>query len=150
MEFNSGSPRRNSGFTLIETLVVIVIIAVLATLVAPSIFRHVGAAKDATARTQIEMLGAALDSYRLDNGRYPTTDQGLEALWSRPSRDPVPPGWKGPYLRKEVPADPWDRPYLYRSPGTETSMGYELLSYGADGKAGGEGEDADILSWKAK
>jgi general secretion pathway protein G len=150
MRCNRGSAQGSSGFTLIEILVVIVIIAVLATLVAPSIFRHVGAAKDATARTQIEMLGAALDSYRLDNGRYPTTDQGLEALWSRPSRDPVPPGWKGPYLRKEVPADPWDRSYLYRSPGTETSMGYELLSYGADGKAGGEGEDADILSWKAK
>lgn len=150
MQSTPGSARKSSGFTLIEILVVIVIIAVLATLVAPSIFRHVGAAKDATARTQIEMLGAALDSYRLDNGRYPTSDQGLEALWSRTSRDPVPTGWKGPYLRKEVPADPWSRPYVYRSPGTESSTGYDLLSYGADGKAGGEGEDADILSWKAK
>ncbi|HEV8356848.1 MAG TPA: type II secretion system major pseudopilin GspG [Gemmatimonadales bacterium] len=138
------------GFTLLELLVVIVVIAILATLVAPNVFRHVGAAKDATARTQIEMLGAALDAYRLDTGRYPVSEQGLEALWTRPSRDPLPANWRGPYLRKEAPADPWDRPYIYRSPGTESSTGYDLLSYGADGKAGGEGDAADILSWKNK
>jgi general secretion pathway protein G len=139
---------RHRGFTLIEILVVIVIIAVLATLVAPNVFRHVGAAKDATARTQIEMIGAALDAYRLDNGRYPTAEQGLDGLWTRPARDPAPMNWRGPHLTKEPPADPWGRPYLYRAPGTESRSGYDLLSYGADGKAGGEGEDADILSWK--
>ena len=137
-----------SGFTLIEILVVIVVIAILASLVAPSVFQHVGTAKDATARSQIEMLGAALDAYRLDNGRYPTTDQGLDALEQAPGSDPRPTSWKGPYLRKEVPMDPWKHPYVYRSPGVESGRGYDLLSYGADGKAGGEGEDADILSWK--
>jgi general secretion pathway protein G len=139
-----------AAFTLLELLVVIVVIAVLATLVAPNVFRHVGAAKDATARTQIEMLGAALDAHRLDTGRYPTSEQGLGALWTRPMREPVSPNWKGPYLRKEVPTDPWDRAYVYRSPGTASGTGYDLLSYGADGKAGGEGDDADILSWKGK
>src|SRR3954463_12380703 len=97
------APRiRRSGFTLIEILVVIVVIAILATLVAPNIFQHVGAAKDATARSQIEMLGAALDAYRLDNGRYPSTEQVLGALWEKPTIDP-PANLKAPYLRKPVP-----------------------------------------------
>lgn len=137
-----------AGFTLIEMLVVIVVIAVLATLVAPNVFRHVESAKDATARSQIEMLGAALDAYRLDNGRYPTTQQGLDALWREPSLDPRPRAWRGPYLRKDVPLDPWGRPYVYRSPGERTTLGYELLSLGADGQPGGENEDADITSWE--
>src|SRR5439155_25026975 len=100
-----GPSRRRTGFTLIEILVVIVVIAILATLVAPNVFQHVGAAKSATAKSQIEMLGAALDAYRLDNGSYPTSQQGLEALWTRPAVDP-PANWRGPYLRKPVPADP--------------------------------------------
>src|SRR6267154_2764253 len=96
---------RVQGFTLIEVLVVIVVIAVLAGMVAPNVFKHVGEAKNVTAHSQIEMLGAALDSYRLDNGRYPTTGQGLAALWSAPVQDPRPPSWRGPYLRKDVPLD---------------------------------------------
>ena len=135
------------GFTLIEILVVIVVIAILATLVAPNVFQHVGAAKDATAKSQIEMLGAALDAYRLDNGRYPTTEQGLVALWEKPTIDP-PLNWKAPYLRKPVPSDPWGRAYVYLFPGQVNTQGYDLVSYGADGKAGGEGEDADVTSWK--
>jgi len=138
---------RRSGFTLIEILVVIVVIAILATLVAPNIFQHVGAAKSATAKSQIEMLGAALDAYRLDNGRYPTTEQGLAALWEKPTIDP-PQNWRAPYLRKPVPPDPWERPYIYLSPGQVNPQGYDLLTYGADGKPGGENEDADIMSWK--
>src|SRR5688572_25634732 len=98
--------RRRGGFTLIEVLVVIVVIAILATLVAPNIFRNVSDARTATARTQIESFGAALDSYRLDNGTYPTTQQGLDALWQRPAVNP-PANWKQPYLRKAVPRDPW-------------------------------------------
>ncbi|HEX4684757.1 MAG TPA: type II secretion system major pseudopilin GspG [Gemmatimonadaceae bacterium] len=139
--------RRRSGFTLIEILVVIVVIAILATLVAPNIFQHVGAAKDATAKSQIEMLSAALDAYRLDNGHYPSTEQGLNSLWEKPTIDP-PPNWRGPYLRKPVPPDPWQRPYIYLFPGQQNVNGYDLLSYGLDGKPGGDGEDADITSWK--
>ena len=137
-----------SGFTLIEILVVIVVIAVLAGMVAPNVFKHVGEAKNVTAHSQIEMLGAALDSYRLDNGRYPTTAQGLAALWSAPSQDPRPAGWRGPYLRKDVPLDPWGRPYIYKAPGEQNPGGYDLVSLGADGQPGGEGEAADVVSWK--
>ena len=140
-------PASRSGFTLIEILVVIVVIAILATLVAPNVFRHVGSAKDATARSQIEMFGAALDAYRLDNGRYPSSEQGLEALWREPLGDPRPTNWRGPYLRKEVPLDPWDHAYIYKAPGVVNPTGYDLLSYGADGAEGGEGENADITSW---
>ena len=136
------------GFTLIELLVVIVVLGVLATLVAPNVFRHVGSAKEATARAQIEMLGAALDAYRLDTGRYPTTEQGLGALWQQPSIEPRALNWRGPYLRKPVPSDPWGTPYLYRAPGTESGTGYDLASLGADGKVGGMGENADVVSWK--
>ena len=135
---------RRSGFTLIEILVVIVVIAILATLVAPNIFQHVGAAKDATAKSQIEMLGAALDAYRLDNGRYPSTEQGLNALWEKPTIDP-PANWRNPYLRKPVPLDPWGRPYIYASPGTRNASGYDLSTLGRDGKSGGTGEDADLI-----
>lgn len=139
---------RSTGFTLIELLVVIVVIGVLAALVGPNVFRHVGAAKDAAARSQIEMLGAALDAYRLDSGRYPTTQQGLAALWTEPSAEPRSSNWRGPYLRKEVPLDPWQHPYVYRSPAEASRNPYDLLSYGEDGRAGGEQDAADIVSWK--
>jgi general secretion pathway protein G len=136
-----------AGFTLIEILVVIAVLAMLAALVAPNVFQHVGTARDATARSQIELLGAALDAYRLDNGRYPSTDQGLEALQSAPNVEPFPTNWRGPYLRKAVPADPWGNPYIYISPGEINPRGYDLLSLGADGQPGGEGDDADVVSW---
>jgi general secretion pathway protein G len=139
--------RARRGFTLIEILVVIVVIAILATLVAPNIFQHVGAAKSATAKSQIEMLGSALDAYRLDNGHYPTTQQGLGALWEMPTVD-APTNWRGPYLRKPVPLDPWNAAYIFISPGQVNPNGYDLISYGADGKPGGTGEDADINSWQ--
>lgn len=138
----------SAGFTLIEILVVIVVIAVLASLVAPNVFTHVGEAKNVTARSQIEMLGAALDAYRLDNGRYPTTAQGLAALWQSPTQDPRPSSWKGPYLRKEVPLDPWGRAYAYMCPGEHNTAGYDLVSLGSDGQQGGDGEAGDIVSWK--
>lgn len=139
---------RRGGFTLIEIMVVVAVIAVLGALVAPNVFRHLGAAKEATARAQMEAIGAALDSYRLDNGRYPTTEQGLEALWEPPTRPPVPQNWRGPYLQKAIPLDPWGNPYVYQSPGQFSRMGYDLMSYGADGQPGGEGEDADIGNWE--
>jgi len=141
---------RSAGFTLIEMLVVLLVISVLAGLVGPMVFRNVGDAKSQAARAQIELLGLALDAYRLDNGQYPTTEQGLAALWREPTAPPVPSRWRGPYTRKEIPMDPWDRPYAYRSPGTEMPTGYDLLSLGRDGQPEGDDEDADIKSWEAR
>jgi general secretion pathway protein G len=143
-----GRRGRREAFTLIEILVVIVVIAILATLVAPNVFQHVGAARESTARSQIEMLGAALDAYRLDGGQYPTTEQGLAALQAAPASGPAPISWRGPYLRKAIPNDPWGRPYTYRSPGEANPAGYDLVSYGADGQPGGADDNADILSWR--
>ncbi len=142
------APKGRDGFTLIEVLVVIVIITALAALVAPNVFRHLAASNDAAARSQIEMLGAALDAYRMDNGRYPSTGQGLNALWTEPTGEPSPRNWRGPYLRRAVPLDPWGNPYAYVSPGIVNPNGYDLVSFGADGQPGGVGEDADILSWE--
>ena len=138
---------RRAGFTLIEVLVVVVMIAILATLVAPNVFRHVGGAKRSTARSQVEMIGAALDAFRLDVGRYPTASEGLEALNTAPAGGSAP-GWNGPYLRKKVPLDPWNRAYVFRSPGEVDPAGYDLLTLGADGRPGGEGEAADVTSWE--
>jgi general secretion pathway protein G len=136
------------GFTLIEILVVITVIGLLAALVGPRILGRVSEAKSATAKAQLEMLSLALDNYRLDNGSYPTTEQGLAALQEKPSRDPAPLNWRGPYLKRNIPADPWGRPYLYRSPGEHDPGGSDLSSLGKDGQPGGEGEDGDITSWK--
>jgi len=133
-----------NGFTLIELIVVMIILGLLAALVVPNYFERVGQAKQKTAKTQIELFGTALDSFRLDVGRYPTTSEGLEALIKPPSDAE---GWNGPYLKKEeIPLDPWRHPYQYRSPGEHGD--YDLFSYGADNAEGGEGEDADIVSWK--
>ena len=145
---DSGIMRNHRGFTLVEILVVIVIIAVIATLVAPNVFRHVGRARGTTARAQIEMLAGAVEAYRMDNDLFPTTEQGLAALRAVPSTDPRPRDWRGPYLRRGVPVDPWGRPYLYRSPGVINPDEYDLVSLGRDGREGGTGEDADILGWK--
>jgi general secretion pathway protein G len=136
------------GFTLIEILVVIIVLGLLAALVGPRILGRVSEAKSATARTQIELLGVALDNYRLDNGSYPTTEQGLAALQEVPTREPIPLNWRGPYLKKAVPLDPWGRPYIYKSPGEHTPSAYDLATLGRDGQPGGEDEDADITSWK--
>lgn len=130
------------GFTLIELLVVVIIIGLLAALVGPRLFGRVGKSKQAAAQAQIELFGVALDNFRLDVGRYPTTEEGLQALQANPGHD----GWDGPYLKKEIPLDPWGRPYIYRSPGEHGE--YDLVSYGADGAPGGEGENADIVSWQ--
>lgn len=137
--------RASAGFTLIEILVVVVVIAILATLVAPNVFQHVGTARETTARSQVEMLGAALDAYRLHTGRYPSTQEGLAALWTRPATAPA--TWRGPYLRKSLPLDPWGNAYEYASPGEVNRDGYDLRALGADGRRGGEGEDADVTSW---
>jgi general secretion pathway protein G len=132
--------RSARGFTLIELLVVIIVLGLLAGLVGPRIVGHVSEAKSTTARTQIDLLGVALDSYRLDNGSYPSIEQGLTALRERPTREPVPSNWRGPYLRKAVPLDPWGRPYIYRVQSSE----FELQTLGRDGRPGGDGEDKDV------
>jgi general secretion pathway protein G len=136
--------RQRSGFTLLELVVVIIVLGLLAGIVAPQIINRLSEAKSTTARTQIELLSVALDGYRLDNGSYPTTEQGLAALREKPTRAPVPANWRGPYLRKGVPLDPWGRAYLYRAPGEKNPGAFDLESLGRDGKAGGEGEDADV------
>lgn len=140
-------PRGHAGFTLLELIVVIAIIAALASVVAPSVFQHVGDANVNAARSQIEIFGLALDSYRLHNGTYPTSEQGLDALRTMPTEPPVPRNWRGPYLRRPVPLDPWQRPYRYESPGRQNPDRYDLYTLGRDGEVGGEGEDADITSW---
>lgn len=134
-----------SGFTLIEMMVVLAIIGTLAMLVGPSILRNVGDANVTAARTQIETFAVALDAYRLDVGSYPTTEEGLSALRVQPLGGR--PGWRGPYLRKAVPFDPWGRPYVYAAPGVHNPDSYDLYTLGRDGLPGGEGEGADITSW---
>jgi general secretion pathway protein G len=123
------------------------VIAILASLVTPMVFRNVGDAKSATAQTQIEALGLALDAYRLDNDAYPSTAQGLDALRHPPAGDPAPRNWRGPYLKKSVPLDPYGRAYIYKSPGEANRESYDLSTLGRDGRSGGEGEDADVTSW---
>jgi general secretion pathway protein G len=135
---------RSSGFTLIELLVVIVVISVLAGLVGPLVFRNVGDAKVSAAKAQIELFSLALDQYRLDNDYYPLSAQGLDALRTAPAGEPAPRNWRGPYLRKPVPLDPWGHPYVFVSPGLRNPTSFDLLSYGRDGQPGGTGEDADI------
>ncbi len=137
------------GFTLIELLVVITVIAILAGLVGPMVFRNVGDAKVSAAHAQIELFALALDQYRLDNDFYPATAQGLAALRERPPGEPEARNWRGPYLRKAIPLDPWGRPYSYKSPGDLNVDGYDLLSLGRDGQPGGTGEDADVTSWES-
>lgn len=136
-------PWRIKGFTLIELLIVIIIIGLLAALVGPRLFGKVSTAKQKAAKAQIELFGTALDALRLDIGRYPTTEEGLRALREKPSGME---GWKGPYLPKEIPKDPWGRDYVYKCPGEHGE--YDLISYGLDGVEGGEGENQDIVSWK--
>jgi general secretion pathway protein G len=134
---------RNAGFTLLELLVVMVIIGLLASYVAPRFFQQVGKSEVKTARAQIDAFDKALATYRLDAGHYPNTEQGLKSLVERPSDEPK---WGGPYLAKAVPLDPWGHPYLYRQPG-DAGHDYELLSYGKDGQRGGSGENADLSVW---
>lgn len=133
---------RTRGFTLLELLVVMVILGLLAGFVAPKYFAQVGKSEVKVARSQIEALEKALDMYRLETGRLPTTEQGLEALVARPQTEPK---WGGPYLKKAVPRDPWGRPYVFKSPGEHGD--YDLYSLGKDGRPGGEGESADITNW---
>ena len=135
--------RKRSAFTLIELLVVIVIMALLASLVAPKLFGKLDDAKVKTAYNQIQMLSTALDTFRLDVGRYPTTQEGLKVLWAKESDIK---NWNGPYLPKKVDKDSWGNPYHYKRPGSNKHE-YDLFSYGSDGKEDGSGTAADISVW---
>lgn len=129
------------GFTLLELLVVIVIIGLLAAYVGPKYFAQLGKSEITVTKAQIEAFEKALDTYRLDSGRYPSSEEGLAALVTKPTSALK---WNGPYLKKDPPLDPWGHVYLYKSPGSKGD--YEILSYGKDGQPGGAGEDADITN----
>lgn len=136
-------PAKQPGFTLVELLLVLVIVGLLAALVGPTLYQRIKPAKETAARAQIENFATALDNFMIDVGRYPSTQEGLRALRTKPE---VAEKWNGPYLKKEIPNDPWGHPYLYREPGR--SGGYEIVSWGADGREGGEEDNADINSWE--
>lgn len=135
--------KNRQGFTLIELLIVMVILGLLAALVGPRLFGHTGKARQKTAKSQISLFETAIDAYRLETGKFPTTEQGLNALRVKPHGVEK---WDGPYLPKEVPLDPWGNPYNYRCPSEHSD--YEIVSFGADGAPGGEDENLDIVSWK--
>ena len=138
--------RRNGGFSFIEVMIVVVILAILATLLIPRVMGRTEDAKRAAAKAQIANIESALQLYKLDNGNVPSTEQGLRALVERPMAGPPAPNWKaGGYLPK-VPADPWGFPYKYTTPSTQGGE-FEIISFGADGTQGGEGKNADIVSW---
>jgi general secretion pathway protein G len=132
----------SSGFTLVELIVVVIIIGLLAGLVLPQFIRQEEKAKLKATQAQIELLGTALDTFRLDVGRYPSTEEGLQALRQKPGTLDR---WDGPYLKKDLPLDPWGKPYMYKSPGDHGP--YDIVSYSADGAPGGEGDNRDIVSW---
>jgi general secretion pathway protein G len=132
-----------AGFTLIELIVVVMIIGLLAGLVAPQFMKQSERAEAKTAKAQIELFGTALDTFRLDVGRYPTSQEGLAALMQKPGGADR---WDGPYLKKDLPPDPWGKPYIYKSPGDHGV--YDIISYGADGAPGGDGNNRDITSWE--
>jgi len=136
--------KRHQGFTLIELLVVLVILGLLASVAGPKVMNYLGGAKSDTARLQIEEFGATLDLYKLETGRYPSSQEGLQALVQQPSGVA---GWNGPYLKKKsIPKDPWGNEYRYVSPGQHGN--YDIISLGADNKEGGEGDNRDINSWE--
>jgi general secretion pathway protein G len=128
-----------------ELLIVLVIIGLLAALVGPTLYQRIKPARESAARAQIENFGTALDSFFIDTGRHPTSQEGLKALRTKPEGLER---WNGPYLKKEIPQDPWGNAYVYRMPGR--NGGYEIVSYGADGREGGEGDNSDINSWESK
>jgi len=144
---NSANNRQElRGFTLIEVMVVIVIIGVLAALIVPKVMSRPDEARATAARTDIASIKQALNLYKLDNHRYPNTEQGLQALVKKPTVSPIPENWKGNGYLERVPKDPWGHPYRYLQPGLHGEI--DVMSLGADGEVGGEGSDADIGSWE--
>ena len=139
-----------AGFTILEIVVVLVLMAALYAVVMPNVGKRMDMGKQKTAEIQLGFFKSMLEEYRLDNGMYPTTEQGLEALVTKPTIPPIPENWNGPYTNDEagIPKDPWNRPYVYRCPGNHRPNSYDLFSMGSDGKEGGTGSAADITNWK--
>jgi general secretion pathway protein G len=135
--------RKQGGFTLLELLVVMVIIGLLAAFVGPKYFKQIGKSQTQMARAQIEAFEKAVDQYSIDTGKFPTTEQGLAALYTQPASEG---NWDGPYLKKGVPVDPWGKAYVYKYPSVTPGADYDLISYGRDGAAGGSGDNADITN----
>jgi general secretion pathway protein G len=138
---------KDKGFTFIETVVTLSIILIMTAGVGFTAIRYIESARLASCKNQIETFRLALQSYYLQCGAFPSQAQGLSALWEKPVIAPVPPLWNGPYLDKQVPKDPWGREYIYKNPG-DKSLPWTIMSYGADGQEGGEGQNEDILSWQ--
>jgi len=138
--------RGDEGWTVIETLIVIAIVLILTSIVGFTGIQYLDRARTAAARSQIDSFSLALESYYIDCGRYPTEEQGLEALWKKPSIEPISPNWMGPYIYRKTPDDPWSNPYEYKVPGAE-GLPFSIRSLGADGREGGEGKNADVNSW---
>ena len=134
--------KSKAGFTLIELLVVMIILAILAAFAIPRVLNRTEDARRARAISDIKTVGTALDMYKADNGEYPTSEQGLDALRQAPTSDPVPKNWNGPYLKEPITADPWGNPYQYESPGANGND-YDLITFGADGQPGGDGKNTD-------
>ena len=139
---------QQAGLTSTQLLVVIVVIVIVgAVILAPRILGQAGKALQAKAAEDIETIGIALDTYAKDNGDYPSTEQGLTALWEKPEKPPLPINWKGPYLTIPITKDPWKHDYIYICPGVHDTHGYDLISFGSDGREGGTGDAEDVVSW---
>jgi len=137
----------SSGFTLIHLLIIIVVVVILAGVAAPRLLRQQEKGRRTTATNDIDALGLSLDIYANHNGTYPSTEQGLKALWEKPIIDPIPTNWQGPYLDKPILKDPWGNDYIYIYPGRRNKNDYDLISYGKDNMYGGKGDNEDIVNW---
>ena len=140
--------RKEDGFTFFEIIVALIIIAILSSLVGITVFNNIVKAQRISAKSQIQTFSLALNSYFTDCGTFPTTEQGLDALWEKPTSSPSPDGWRGPYLDHAIPKDPWDHDYVYSSDNVPHGLPFEIKSFGPDGTEGGEGNDKDIISWE--
>jgi general secretion pathway protein G len=140
--------KKEEGFTFFEIIVALIIIAILSSLVGITVFNNIVKAQRIAAKSQIQTFSLALNSYYTDCGSFPTTEQGLDALWEKPSSSPSPEGWRGPYLDHAVPLDPWDNEYVYSTDNVPHGLPFEIMSHGPDGTEGGEGNNKDIVSWE--
>lgn len=148
MTFQQKRHNNEEGFTILEIIVVLLLLAAMYAVVGTNVGKQIENGRRSTANVQLGIFKNLLKQYKIDNGTYPTTEQGLEALYKKPESAPEPTNWNGPYSEEDIPKDPWGRPYVYRSPGTHNPDKYDVYSLGSDGKEGGEGDAADIANWK--